>query len=33
MPSCDDAKPKIVLEDGTLDLIQDDDSGEYIVNG
>lgn len=33
MSSCDDAKPKVVLEDGTLSLIVDDGTGGYVLNG
>jgi hypothetical protein len=33
MSACDDAKPHIVLEDSDLALIQDDATGEYILNG
>ncbi len=33
MSTCDDAKPHILLEDGTLDLIQEDGSLDWVING
>lgn len=33
MSSCDDAKPHIVLEDVTLDLIQEDGSLDWVIDG